>query len=302
MNQRRFLRAVCATAAVGAGLAAGAYATYVATTWRRFGRWTRTASEDQDSLLDRLMPTYDVVERHAVRVAAPVDLTFSAACAIDLRQSTMIGAIFKAREVILGGTTDSSERARALVPWAKSLGWGVLANVPNREIGMGAVTRPWDAHVVFRALPAEQFAAFNEPNYVKIVWTLRADAANAGGAIARTETRAVATDPSARRQFHRYWAFFSPGIILIRREALRLVKADAERHVREGRRTSTDRLELASTGELDTSRHQRSPHGIPHRGTARTRGPVGTRVEAELSRARSPVALSNRSRTRALRA
>lgn len=251
MNEKRCIRAICRTAAVGAGLAAGGYATYVVATWLRFGRAQGATVEDQDSLLDQFMPTYDVVERHQVQVAAPADITFSAACDLDLQQSMLIGTIFKAREALFSSAPDVSDRPRALVPWAKTLGWGVLADVPGREIVMGAVTRPWDANVVFQALPPEQFAAFNEPNYVKIAWTLRADAANDMESLARTETRAVATDPTARRKFRRYWAFFSPGIVLIRREALRLVKADAERPARQDCRPSIDRIERASTGELD---------------------------------------------------
>ena len=38
---------------------------------------------------------------------------------------------------------------------------------------MGAVTQPWLGDVKFHALPPEEFAAFNEPGYVKIVWMLR---------------------------------------------------------------------------------------------------------------------------------
>ena len=39
----------------------------------------------------------------------------------------------------------------------------------------------------------------------------------------------VATDPTARAKFRKYWSLASPGIILIRRVASGLVKADAER-------------------------------------------------------------------------
>ena len=94
---------------------------------------------------------------------------------------------------------------------------------------MGAVTQPWEANVVFRPLPPNDFVAFNEPDYVKIVWTLRADAIDASASIFRTETRAVATDATARAKFRRYWSFLSPGIILIRWLTLKPLKADAER-------------------------------------------------------------------------
>ena len=75
----------------------------------------------------------------------------------------------------------------------QSLGWGVLADEPGREVVMGAVTRPWEANVTFRALAPDQFAAFNEPGYVKIAWTIRADELSGTESIFRTETRAVAS-------------------------------------------------------------------------------------------------------------
>ena len=140
------------------------------------------------------MPTYEVVERHHIRIGAPADITFAAACDVDFQQSALIRAIFKGRELMLGAAPDVSERPRGLLALTTSLGWGVLAEVPDREVVVGAVTQPWKANVVFRALPPDAFAAFNEPDYVKIVWTLRADPIGAGQSIARTETRVMTTD------------------------------------------------------------------------------------------------------------
>jgi hypothetical protein len=114
----------------------------------------------------------------------------------------------------------------------KSIGWGVLADIPGREIVMGAVTQPWEANVVFRSLPPDQFLAFDDPDYVKIVWTLRADSIGLNASIFRTETRAVATDAVARAKFRRYWSFLSPGIRLIRWAVLNPLRAEAERRAR----------------------------------------------------------------------
>jgi hypothetical protein len=44
-----------------------------------------------------------------------------------------------------------------------------------------------------------------------------------------TETRVATADPKSRKRFRRYWSVFSPGIMLIRREALRVVRLAAER-------------------------------------------------------------------------
>jgi hypothetical protein len=116
-----------------------------------------------------------------------------------------------------------------LLAQTKALGWGVLAEVPGREIIMGAVTQAWLADVVFRGLTPEEFAAFNEPGYVKIAWTLRADPISAGESVFRTETRAVTTDPTARAKFRWYWSKASPGIWLIRQMTLGPLKREAER-------------------------------------------------------------------------
>jgi len=64
---------------------------------------------------------------------------------------------------------------------------------------------------------------------VKIVWTLRADPVGESESMFRTETRVTTTDQTARAKFRWYWARFSPGIVLIRRVMLGLLKTDAER-------------------------------------------------------------------------
>jgi hypothetical protein len=178
------------------------------------------------------MPTYDVVERHRVRIEAPTDVTLAAAREQDLLRLPLVRMIFKAREVALGATADDRPQPRGLLAATLALGWGVLAEVPGREVVVGAVTRPWEAKVTFRALSPGDFAAFSEPGFAKIAWTLRADPIDAEASIFRTETRAVATDATARARFRRYWAFASPGIGLIRRLSLQPLKRDAQRRSR----------------------------------------------------------------------
>lgn len=210
-------------------LAAGAYTGYVGITWLRFGHPEPSNADDADPSLDQFIPVYDIVERHHIDVAAPADVTFAAACDTDLQRFPAVRAIFKTREKILGGEPDVTARPRGMLAWTKSIGWGVLAEAPGREVVMGAVTKPWEANVVFRPLPPDEFARFNEPGYVKIAWTIRADAKSARECVFRTETRAVATDAVARTKFRRYWSLLSPGIIAIRWLMLRPLRVEAER-------------------------------------------------------------------------
>ena len=229
MTTQSFLRSSVRWSSAGAGLAATTYAAYVYWAWSRYGHPSRPRGDAQDDLLDRFMPVYDVVERHHIQVDAPAQLTLAVAREIDLSNSPVIQAVFKGREVILRATPGAQPRPLGLLTQVQSLGWVVLAEVADHEVVVGAVTRPWEADVMFRSIPAADFASFNEPNYVKIAWTLRADATGPSRSTFRTETRAVATDAAARRKFRQYWAFLSPGIFLIRHMMLRPVKTQAER-------------------------------------------------------------------------
>ncbi len=254
MAKKRVIRAFGKGIAYGIGAGAGAYAVYAAATYLRYGRASLPRDgKDQDPLLDRFMPSYEIAERHHISVAAPPEIAFAAACDVDLQRSTIVRGIFRARELVLGSRPDSVDRPRGLLAFTKSLGWGVLAEVPDREVVMGAVTRPWEANPTFQTIRPDQFATFDEPHFVKIVWTLRVDATGARESVVHTETRVAATDSTAREQFRPYWALASPGILLIRRIALGLVKAEAERRARQQEHltSSADRFDLASGGDLD---------------------------------------------------
>ena len=100
MDAKRGVRFVGGLGASVVGLAAAGYSTWVVMTWLRYGRVAPPArAEDRDALLDRFMPTYEIAERHHVRVDAPASITFSAAAEMGLTQSVVVRGIFKAREL-----------------------------------------------------------------------------------------------------------------------------------------------------------------------------------------------------------
>jgi hypothetical protein len=231
-RRRHVIRFSARLVGTGLGIAAAAYAGSVAHSWYRYGSPRPAVDDDVDPLLDRFMPAYEVVERHGVRVRASAEITLAAARDQDLLASPVIRAIFKTRAMLLGSRSDERARPRPLIPQMLSLGWGVLVDVADREIVMGAVTRPWEPNPRFRAVDPGQFAAFKDPEYVKIIWSLRADPLGRDDSMFRTETRAVATDDVARLKFRRYWALVAPGVVLIRQASLGPLKAEAERRAR----------------------------------------------------------------------
>jgi hypothetical protein len=216
------------------GLAAAGYVGLVATAWRGYGRPRPATADEQDPLLDRFMPEFEVVERHHARIAAPAAVTLAAAMEGQLDSSPLVRLIFRTRELVLGAEEDGrrADRPHGLVAETRALGWVVLAERPGSEIVMGAVTQPWRPDVVFRSVPADEFRAFDEPDYVKIVWNLRADPIGASESMFRTETRVTTTDAAARAKFRWYWSRFSPGIALIRRLMLGVLRRDVAERLR----------------------------------------------------------------------
>jgi hypothetical protein len=218
-------------AAVGAGLLA--YGAWSAATWARYGH-RRLDRHPPDELLNQFLPNPEVDEYHQLEVDAPAPITFAVAKGMDLQASPVVKGIFWLRAVpaMLRGKPFRRQGPQGLLEETLALGFGVLAEVPDRELVVGTYTQPWHQQVTFHPLPPQEFAAFAEPGYVKIAWTLAAEPLGPTRSRFVTRTRVATTDPVARRRFRRYWAPMSAGIILIRYVSLPMVKREAERLAR----------------------------------------------------------------------
>ncbi len=249
MQSKRYLTLLARLTAGGALVGAGSYAAYAGWTWFRYGRRKSSSCEDVHLLLDSFMPDYDVSERHQIRICAPADLVFSAAREMEMAQSVLTRSIISTRERALdcvGYVANQLSLERSAKAWKHAgrpasqglieeligLGWVVLKEIASREIVLGTVTQPWVAQTVFRPVPSDRFVGFHEPNYVKILFSLRVESVSGSQSVALTETRVVTTDAAARSKFRVYWSLFSPGIFLIRRALLRSLKCNAERYSR----------------------------------------------------------------------
>ena len=177
--------------------------------------------------LDAFIPTPDVRERFEITVRAPAERVLAAARDLDLQSPPLVRAIFRLRD-LLTGSAPVTRRAQGLVAETRSLGWGVLREEPGRLYVSGAICQPWLPDVTFRAVPAADFAACREPDHVKIAWTLEAEPLGPSLTRFASETRAVATDPEARRKFLRYWRWARFGIVSIRLLLLPAVRRAAE--------------------------------------------------------------------------
>lgn len=229
---RSSLKVALKRAGAAIAVAGGAYATLAAISWCRYGYGKCPGDRSTDSRLEEFFPECEVRERHCIQVAAAAETTFSLVCGMRLEESAVVRTLFNVREIFLGAGPDKDNAPLpGLIEQAKLWGWGVLAENPGREIVFGAVTQPWLARPVFHALSPDEFAAFREPGFAKIAWTLRVDPVGAATSMACTETRVATTDERSRAKFRRYWALVRPGVVLIRLVSLRVVKKAAEASV-----------------------------------------------------------------------
>ncbi len=190
------------------------------------------------SPLEPFIPEPDVAERFATEVKAPAPVVFEVACGMDLQSLPLVRAVFRLRERLMGAAPHPPREPQGLIQELVGLGWSLLVNQPGELVVGGAACQPWKADVVFRSIPRSRFAAYAEPDAVKIAWTLECHALGPERTRFVTETRAVATDALARGRFRRYWRWARFGIVAIRLLLLPAVRREAERRWRSGGRSS----------------------------------------------------------------
>ena len=160
--------------------------------------------------LDRVMPHWQFRERHSTHVAAPPQVVFD-----SIRPVT-------ANEILLFRTLTTIRRLGRPAP-------PNILNAPKQEPLLDVATR-----TSFR------YAAIEPPKEIVVeTIIIRPRAAIAamnfvvtpdgrGASVLSTETRVVATNPSALRRFKIYWRVILPGSEIIRVMWLRAIKKRAE--------------------------------------------------------------------------
>ncbi len=126
------------------------------------------------------------------------------------------------------GASGTPRKPQGIVAETRSLGWGTLVEEPTLIV-CGARCQPWMGRVQFTAIPADEFAKYDEPGQVKIAWTLEAEEIEPAITRFAHETRAVGTDAEAKAKFARYWRWARFGIIAIRLLLMPAIRREAER-------------------------------------------------------------------------
>jgi hypothetical protein len=178
-----------------------------------------------------LVPVHHA-EAVEARVAAPPQRAFEAALAVstrEMRLSSILLAIRGLPTVVTRRRLPRLGSTRAF--WDQLLqepGFLMLVEPRDEYAAFGYVGRPWKPAAQGRELPtAEDFLAFDEPGYAKVVMDFRASP-DPAGSLLRTETRIHLTDEPAHRAFRRYWLLVRLGSNALRRDWFRAARRRAE--------------------------------------------------------------------------
>ncbi len=137
------------------------------------------------TLLDRFLPDAPLRHVDRVAVAAGPESAYVAARSIDLRRLRWLRRLVDGHAI-------------------------TLADVPYRELVMGAAAQVWRRRPVWAQLPPEVFAAFDHPGWCKLTWGLRVDHRPSGGSWITLELRVAGTDREALARVRRHWNLLVP--------------------------------------------------------------------------------------------
>ena len=167
------------------------------------------------SLIDHCMPVFDAVERHALTIAAPPAIVYSALSRVDFARSGPIRWLLRVRGL-------GAQRRLTLADVTRG-GFVLLGERPGLEMAFGIAGRFWTPSGGRVTLDADAFRRFERPGYAKAVWDFRVTDAGHGSTRLTTETRIRCVDATGRRRFRVYWALVRPFSGLIRILMLRAV-------------------------------------------------------------------------------
>jgi hypothetical protein len=192
---------------------------------------------------------WDAVRCEQRVIAAPVEETFETVLRTDFRdvpmESRTVRALFAIRTAA-EHTASFLLRQEPVIP--PPFGAMRLADLPARgewvrldvdapnRISFGAIGRFWAGETRWVVFDAADFERFSRPGYAKIRCDIGVLPLDDRLTALTYECRTMATDPSSRREFLRYWRVVSPFVGVVLRATLRLF----ERRALEAQRAATE--------------------------------------------------------------
>lgn len=178
----------------------------------------------------RFIPRPRLHEVDRVAVAADPSTTWAAIRGFDLYRLRYLRTLFALRGA--GGKTATLD---AIV--APGQGFRRLAEDEGRSFVAGAVGRFWQRQIPFVQVAPEDFAAFDEPGFGKVAWSVEVHPRGDGGSWIVIDLRVDATSSEAWDAFIPYWLAIGRFSRSMRRHALRYFERTLGRALPDAKRS-----------------------------------------------------------------
>ncbi len=176
-------------------------------------------TNSEGSLLDEVLPNYDVAAVYSIRISASAERIYDV-----LQRGIPSGAITKLLMTLRG----LPRRFRGEPEHVPEDAFYRLKQLKDREVVVGIAGQFWKpVSTPLRIRSLEEFLEFQRDGYCKAAMNLRIHPLGPDRCKVTTETR-VEGFGSAKQQFKRYWQVIGPFSGIIRREILRKIKKKAE--------------------------------------------------------------------------
>jgi hypothetical protein len=173
--------------------------------------------------LDSVLPTPRLLEVESVDLAIPPARVWQLIRHGHLPHSPLVRALFYVRTLPermahLEDRREPDIRLDDMVSSPELPGFQVLIEDAPHEVVVGAIGKVWHLDIPFvHVEDADAFAAFEEPDYVKVAWAIQLAPLGDRDTRLSFEVRVDATDDRAWKKFKRYFALIGPGSRFIRR-------------------------------------------------------------------------------------
>jgi len=177
------------------------------------------------SLLDDLMPRYEVRKRYVRPVRAPAARVWDALQTYDVAadSSAATRALLRLR-----GLRPSSGSGIGAFAGSR---FSVVGERPGAEVVVAIAGRFWavrESGALDRIRDAAHAALYDTPGRAVALWSFEIESEPDGSSVLATETRVRCTDAAARRRFKIYWTVIEPFSGMLRRDMLRSIARRAE--------------------------------------------------------------------------
>lgn len=171
-------------------------------------------------LIDDFLPTYEVSERHEVKIHATAVDVYQAVRELDISRARITRWLFRLR-----GIPTSSKFS--LEDFLK-MRFVLLGERQNEELLLGLVGRFWTPTGKLQRLNAEMYRSFNKEGFAKAAWNFSLTPETVDTTLLVTETRVHCMDKASQRQFRFYWLLIGAFSGIVRKEILQELKRNAE--------------------------------------------------------------------------